>query len=105
MKFSMNIVWLAKLGRMILMATRLTKFARAVLLGLENDAHAAFKNLADDLVSKVALDGKKCHAGMFGNCAVKSSLLLWLEGPQIFYFFLLARFAGNPLIRAKSHDF
>jgi hypothetical protein len=27
------------------------------------------------------------------------------NGLQIFCVFLLARFAGNPLIRAKSHDF
>ena len=70
----------------------LDEIARAVLLGLENDAHAAFKNLADDLVTKVALDGEKCHAGMVGNCAAKSSPAPGRERPQIFYVFLLARF-------------
>ena len=32
------------------------EFARAVLLGFVNDAHAAFKNLADDFVAKFVLD-------------------------------------------------
>jgi hypothetical protein len=42
---------------------------------------------------------------MVGNCAAKSSPAIGRKGLQIFYAFLLARFAGNPLIRVKSHDF
>ena len=68
----------------------LDEIARAVLLGLKDDAHAAFKNLADNLVAKAALDGKKCHARMVGNCAAKSSPALEQEkNPQIFVFFCL----------------
>ena len=33
---------------------------RALLLGFVNDAHAAFKNLADDVVSQIAIYGEKC---------------------------------------------
>jgi hypothetical protein len=42
---------------------------------------------------------------MVGNPAAKSSPAPGRQRPQIFYAFLLARFAKNPLIRAKSHDF
>ena len=49
--------------------------ARAVLLGLVNDAHAALENLADDFVAELVLYGKQpCHAEMLVNCRVKSSL-------------------------------
>ena len=41
----------------------LDKIARAVLLGLVDHAHAAFENLADNLVAELALNGEqRCHA-------------------------------------------
>ncbi len=40
----------------------LDEVARAVLLGLIDDAHAAFKNLADDLVAEIAFDGEQSHS-------------------------------------------
>ena len=42
----------------------LDEVARAVLLGFIDDAHAALKNLADDLVAELALDGEQRHARM-----------------------------------------
>ena len=39
----------------------LDEIARAVLLGFVDDAHAALKNLADDLVAKFVLDGEERH--------------------------------------------
>jgi hypothetical protein len=43
----------------------LDKVARAMLLGLVHDAHAALENLADDLVAEITLNGKqRCHDGM-----------------------------------------
>jgi hypothetical protein len=52
------------------------EIARAMLLGLVDHAHAAFKNFARDVVPEIALDGKESHAWMFGNCALMSSPLL-----------------------------
>src|SRR5581483_11560316 len=43
----------------------LDEIARAVLLGFKDDAHAAFKNFADDFVTKFALNREQrhCHDG------------------------------------------
>ena len=71
----------------------LDEIARAVLLGLINDAHAALKNLAGDFVAKFVLDGEQRHAGMVENYPVKSSpAVRHLEKMLIFLSFLLARF-------------
>jgi hypothetical protein len=43
------------------------KAARAALLGLVHHSHAAFKNLADDFVAELALDGEHCHAADVGK--------------------------------------
>ena len=51
----------------------LDEIARAVLLGFIHNAHAALKNLADDFVAKLVLDGEERHARMVGNCPAKSS--------------------------------
>jgi hypothetical protein len=42
----------------------LYEIARAVLLGLIDNPHAALKNFADDFVAKLALNRKECHARM-----------------------------------------
>jgi hypothetical protein len=51
------------------------EIARPVLFRLIDHAHAAFKNFADDLIPKIALDGKESHVWIFGNYASKSSPL------------------------------
>jgi hypothetical protein len=51
----------------------LDEVARAVLLRLEHDAHAAFKNFADNFVAEIALDFEQRHAWIVGNLASKSS--------------------------------
>jgi len=43
------------------------------LFGFINDAHAAFKNLADYVVPEIALDCEECHAAMLRKVAAKSS--------------------------------
>ncbi len=56
MKFSMNIFWLAKLGRMTLDRHALYEIPRAMLFTLINNPHAALKNFAGDFVMKIVLD-------------------------------------------------
>ena len=51
----------------------LDEIARAVLLAFIDDAHAALKNFADDLVAKFVLDGEQRHARMVGNRPLMSS--------------------------------
>src|SRR5439155_472706 len=49
--------------------------ARAVLFRFVNDAHAAFKNLANDLVAELGLNREQAaHASMLWQWNVKSSL-------------------------------
>ena len=36
------------------------KVARAMLLGLVNDAHAAFKDFADNVVPQISVNGEEC---------------------------------------------
>ena len=49
------------------------EFARAELLGFIDDAHAAFENLADDLITELVLDCEECHARMLVQRGLKSS--------------------------------
>ena len=51
----------------------LDKFARAMLFAFIDDAHAALKNFAGDLVAKFILDCEKWHMWMVENCPLKSS--------------------------------
>ena len=96
---------------MTLIAMRLTKFARAVLLGLIDDAHAALKNLADDFVAKFVLDGEQRHEPDVGKLRVDVKPAVGRKREKspdfsgIFFNFLLARSPRRALIRAKSNDF
>jgi len=51
----------------------LDEIAGAVLLGLIDDAHAAFENFADDVVPKLVLDGEQRHRLMVMKLGLKSS--------------------------------
>ena len=62
------------------------EIARAVLLALIDDAHAALKNLAGDFVAKFVLDGEQRHTWMVENCAVKSSPAIRLPEEICNYF-------------------
>jgi hypothetical protein len=46
---------------------------RTVLLGLVNDAHSTFKDLANDLVSEIALNREERHKRMLVEAFAKSS--------------------------------
>jgi len=50
------------------------EFASAVLFGLVDDPHSAFKNFSDNIVPKFVLNGEKRHGIMFVVCSFKSSL-------------------------------
>jgi len=68
----------------------LDEIARPVLFSLINNPHAALKNLADDGVSEITLDGKQRHCPMFGNRLAKSSPAQpTLEKLRFFCFFRL----------------
>ncbi len=49
------------------------EFARAVLLGFIHDPHAAFEDLAHDLVAELVLDSEEGHARMLVERDLKSS--------------------------------
>jgi DNA-binding protein HU-beta len=84
----------------------LDEIARAVLLALIDDAHAALKNFADDFVVKFVLYGEQRHPPMVENWLAKSSPTAGRQNKtSIFCVFFLARSPRSPLIRAKSHDF
>ncbi len=51
----------------------LDEFARAELLGLIDDPHAALEDLADDLIPELVLDCEEGHAPMLREQEVKSS--------------------------------
>jgi hypothetical protein len=51
----------------------LYELAGAVLLGFVHNTHAAFKNLPDDLVAKLILNGEESHGPMVANRVSKSS--------------------------------
>ena len=57
----------------------LDEVTRAALFGFINDAHAAFENLADNVVSEIALNGEECHAAMLRKPAAKSSVRVSAE--------------------------
>jgi hypothetical protein len=60
----------------------LDKVARAMLLGFVHDAHAPFEDLADDLVSEIALDSEqRCHRGHVGELPGQVKPLL-VFGPE-----------------------
>ena len=81
----------------------LDEIARAVLLGLIHDAHAALKNFADDFVAKIALDGEQRHAAMVEKAAeVKPRCRMPEKNGEFFVIFLLARIPQRFLI-ASSH--
>jgi hypothetical protein len=67
----------------------LYEVARAALFRFIDDAHAAFKNLADNVVSEIALDGEESHAAMLRKVAAKSSArvpvetIFWLAKPGV----------------------
>ncbi len=88
MKFSMNCFWLGVVRADDLDGHALDEFARAVLLGFIDDAHAALKNLADDLVAKLALDGEERHAADGGKMRpAKSSPATAIKNRNFFMFF------------------
>ena len=58
----------------------LDEFARAVLLGFIDNAHAAFENLADDVVAKFVLDCEESHEPIVIIRRFMSSLSLRCEG-------------------------
>jgi hypothetical protein len=47
-----------------------------------HDAHAAFENLADHIVTKIALNREESHAAMLGKAASKSSVSVWDFSPS-----------------------
>src|SRR5208282_6785465 len=51
----------------------LHEFARAVLLDLIHNPHAAFKDLAHDLVAELVLNGEEGHASMLVKRGLMSS--------------------------------
>ena len=62
----------------------LDEVAGAVLLGFVDDAHAAFEDLAHDLVAELVLDGEEGHARMLVKraessqaCAVSQAAREW----------------------------
>ena len=86
------------------------ELARAELLGLVHDAHAALENLPDDLVPKLILDGEKRHVPMLFKHDLKSSPRCPEPRPdpnfyEEFLHFLLAPLCRTVLIARKSHDF
>ena len=88
----------------------LNKFAGAQLFGFVNDPHAALKNLADDFVTKLILNGEQRHAPMLFKHDLKSSPRCPEPRPdpnfyEEFLHFLLAPLCRTVLIARKSHDF
>ena len=75
----------------------LDEFARAMLLGFIDNAHAAFKNFSHDVVAKFVLNSEESHEPIVIIRGFMSSLPFWLRDekspdfPGIFFNFLLAR--------------
>ena len=77
MKFSMNCLLVGVVLADDLDGDAFDEVARAVLLGFVDDAHAAFEDLADDLVAKLVLNGEESHARDVGESRVASQARAW----------------------------